>query len=195
MNRLNSLTDREKRTIRLAGIGLAIYLALFGGFEAWKYLDQERSDYRQLTQEARDLREEALRYQNKVRVVTKLMEEFHLDPARLKRQTVVADASAAIQQAARASGVGIGTLRETPARGSGKTLASVQLECSGPVSGAMSFLTGLKTIGFPLLVDSVQFTSFNQPPGLNQPGMIKMNLTIIILDFDQQKETSEETHA
>ena len=102
MNRWHSLTDREKRTLRFAGIGIAIYLALFGGFEVWKYFENKRSAYLQLAQEARDLRQRTLPYQEKVVVVKKLMDYFHLDPARLKKASVVSDASAAIQQAARA---------------------------------------------------------------------------------------------
>ncbi|MGA2247827.1 MAG: hypothetical protein ABSH48_22805 [Verrucomicrobiota bacterium] len=183
------MTDREKRTVRLAGIGIAIYLVLFGGFETWKFLDQKRSDYRQLVHAAHDLRDHAQPYRDKVLVVKKLMEDFHLDPARLKKESVLSDASAAIQKAAKAGGFGIGSLRETAAHGSGKTLATVQLEGFGPVPAALSFLAGLNTIGFPLVVDSVQFSGFNRP------GMVKMNLTIIILDFDHQTETKEAPHA
>ena len=189
MNRLRPMTDREKRTVRIAGIGIAIYLALFGGFEVWKYFDQKRADYRQLVKEAYALRQQTLPFQAKVLVVKKLMDEFHLDPARLKRETVVSDASAAIQKAARADGVGLGPIRETPSRGSGGTLATVQLESSGQVPAVLSFLAGLNTIGFPLVVDSVQFTTDNRP------GQVKMNLTILILDFDQQKEAKEASHA
>lgn len=189
MNQWRSLTDREKRTVRIAGIGIAIYLALFGGFEFWKYFDQKRTDYHRLVLEARDLRQKTLPYRDKVLVVKKLMDDFHMDPARLKRETVVSDASAAIQKAAKAGGVALGPIRETAARGSGGALATMQLESSGQVPAVLSFLAGLNTIGFPLVVDSVQFTTDNRP------GMVKMNLTIIILDFDQQKEAKEASHA
>jgi hypothetical protein len=190
MSRFHSLTDREKRTVRIAGIAIAIYLVLFGGFELWKFFDQKRADYRQLAQEARDLRQHALPYRDKVLVVKKLMDEFHLDPARLKRETVVSDASAAIQNAAKAGGLQLGPIRETSARGSGKTLATVQLEGSGQVPAVLSFLAGLNIIGFPLIVDSVQFTADN-----SRPGQVKLSLTIIILDFDRQKEAKEAAHA
>jgi len=190
MNRWHSLTDREKRTLRFAGIGIAIYLALFGGFEVWKYFQTKRADYLQLAQEARSLREHTLPYREKVLVVKKLMEDFHMNPAQLKKTTVVANASAAIQQAAKAGGVALGPIRETPARGSATTVATMQLESSGQVTAVLSFLAGLNTIGFPVVVDSVQFTSEN-----GRPGQIKMNLTLSILNFDQQKEAKEAAHA
>lgn len=189
MNRLRSLSDREKRTVRIAGIGIAIYLVLFGGFEVWKYFDQKRADYRQLVREAYDLRQKTLPYGDKALLAKKLMDDFHMDPARLKRETVVSDASAAIQNAAKTGGVALGPIRETAARGSGGALATIQLEGSGQVPAVLSFLAGLNTIGFPLVVDSVQFNTGNQP------GMVKMNLTILILDFDQQKEAKEAPHA
>lgn len=190
MNRLHSMTDREKRTIRFAGIGIAIYLALFGGFEVWKYFDAKRADYRQLAQEAQNLREQTLPYRDKVLLVKKLMDDFHLDPARLKKASVVSDASAAIQKAAKAGGVQLGPIRETPAHGFGVTLATMQLESSGQAPAVLSFLASLNTIGFPLVVDSVQFTADK-----NRPDQVKMNLTISILNFDQQKESKEAVHA
>jgi hypothetical protein len=182
---MRTLSDREKRTGRFAGIGIAIYIALFGGFQIWKVFDKKRADYRRLVAEAQDLRSQIQPYQDKVVVVKKLMEEFHIDPAKLKKETVVADASAAIQQAAKSGGVALGQIRESPSHGSGKTLATVQLEGSGQVPAVLAFLAGLNRIGFPLVVDSVQFTTEN-----NRPGQIKVNLTILILDFDQQKEAS-----
>lgn len=190
MNRFNSMSDREKRLVRYAGIGIAIYLVLFGGFEVWKYFDRKRADYQQLVQEAQDLRQKTLPYKDKVLLVKKLMDDFHMDPAKLKKDTVVADASAAIQKAAKSGGLQLGPIRETPARGSGMTVATMQLEGSGQVPAVLSFLAGLNSIGFPLVVDSVQFTADN-----SRPGQVKMNLTILILDFDQQKEAKEAAHA
>lgn len=190
MNRWNSLSDRDKRTLRFAAIGIAIYLALFGGFEVWKYFDQKRSDYLQLAREAQNLRQQILPYREKVLVVKKLMDEFHLDPAKLKKESVVSDASAAIQRAAASGGLQLGPLRENPAHGSAATLATMQLESSGQVPAVLSFLAGLNTIGFPVVVESVQFTADN-----SRPGQIKMNLTISILNFEPHDESKEAAHA
>ena len=189
MSSLRSLSDRERRTVRFASIGIAIYLVLFGGFEVWKSFEQRRADYRDLVKEAQDLKQKTLAYQEKVLVVQKLMDDFHIDPAKLKHANVVSEASAAIQRAAMSGRVGLGPIRESQARGSGGTLATIQLDGTGDVKAVLSFLAGLNTIGYPLVVDSVQFTS------ANQPGKIKMSLTILVLDFDQQKEPKEASHA
>lgn len=180
---MRTLTDREKRTVRIAGMGIAIYLALFGGLHVWKFFEKRRSEYRQLVVEAKNLRLQIKPYEDKVLVVKKLMENFHLDPAKLQKASVVADASAAIQKAAKTGNLQLGPIRESLTRGSGKGLATVQLEGSGQVPAVLTFLSGLDRIGFPVIVDSVQFTADN-----SRPGQVKMNLTIIILDFEQQKE-------
>jgi len=190
MIQLPAMSDRDRRTARIAAVAIAIYLALFGGYKVWSFCAQQRADYRELQATARELRDRAVSYQQKALVVKKMMDDYHLDPARLPRETVVAGASAAIQQAAQAGGFAVGSIRETAARGSGRAMATVQLEGVGPASAALSFLAGLNTIGFPLLVDSVQFTSLN-----GGPGMVKMSLTIVILDFSKQPETSEVPHA
>lgn len=175
-------TNREKRTIRFGIIGIAAYLVLFGGFQVWKVLERHRSDYQKLLKEARELQQEILPYQTKVLVAQKLMEGFHLDPARLSRAAVVADASAAIQRAATSGGLQLGPIRESPPRSSAMELASVQFEASGPVPAVLSLLNRIESLGYPLIVDSALIT-----PESSRPGQTKLNLTIIILDFDQWK--------
>ena len=187
---MRPLSDREKRTIRFAGIGIAIYLALFGGFQVWKFCEKKRSDYWQLTQEAQSLRQQVKLYQDRALVAKKLMDDFQLDPAKLKKATVVSDASAAIQKAAKSGGLQLGPIRETPTRGAGKSLATVQMESSGPVPAVLTFLASLNRIGFPVVVDSVQFSADN-----NRPDQLKINLTLSILDFDQQKSEPPKTTA
>lgn len=189
MSRSRPMTDREKRLVRYGSIGIAVYLVLFGGFKTWGFFESKRAEYRDLAQEARELKKKTLSYEDKVLVVKKMMDEFHLDPAKLKRQSVVSEANAAIQKAARSGGLALGSVREAPVRGSGSSLATLQLETSGQIPAALSFLASLNTIGYPLIVDSVQFSSDNRP------GQIKMSLTIIILDFDHQKEAKEASHA
>jgi len=183
---MRPLTEREKRIVRIAGAGILIYLALFYG---WQFVEKQRSAYRQLVTEAETLRRQTLPYATKVQVVKKLMEDFHLDPAKLRKATVVADTSAAIQTRAKTGGVQLGPIRESMTPGQGKGLATVQMEGSGPIPAMLAFLGGLDRIGFPVIVDSVQFSAVT-----GRPGQVKMNLTLIILDFEGWKVT-EAPHA
>jgi len=179
---MRTLTDHEKRTIRFAVVGISIYLVLFGGLRCWKYLENKRADYQRLVQEATGLRQEVRPYEDKVLLVKKLMESLRIDPAKLSRASVVGAASDAIQKAAATGGLKLGPIRESPARASTKELASMQLEGSGPVPAVTTFLHRLENLGYPMIVDSVQLSP--EP----RPGMLKLNLTIIILDFDQWKK-------
>ena len=180
---MRPLTPQDKRTIRIAGTALAIYLVLFGGYKVWKFFERQRTDYRNLVAEAEGLKQEVTRYEAKIAVTKKLMESFHMNPAKLTRTTVVAEASAAIQKAARDGGFQVGTVRESPARNGSKELSSIQLDGSGPVQATMGLMSRLETCGYPLLIDSAQFSA-----DASRPGQVKLSLTIIILDFDPSKK-------
>ena len=176
---MRPLTEREKRILRIAVAGIMIYLAMFYG---GRFFEKKRSEYQQLVTEARNLRRQVLPYENKVQVVKKMMDDFHMDPAKLHKVTVVAEASAALQNRAKTGGVQLGPIRESLTPGQGRGLATVQLEGSGQIPAVLAFLGGVNRIGFPVIVDSVQLTSNNRGP-----GQVKLNLTIIILDFEGWK--------
>jgi hypothetical protein len=110
------------------------------------------------------------------------MEKFHLDPAKLSKASVVAGASDAIQKAAASGGVQLGPIRESHGRSSAKELASMQLEGNGALPKVMALLHQLESLGYPVIVDSVQIT-----PNAMKPGMVKVTLTILIMDFEAWK--------
>jgi hypothetical protein len=186
---MQRLTDREQRAIRRAAVAIAIYLVAFYGWRGWKVLEDKRFEYQLLWRDAQHLKQIVQPYEDKALHAQKLMEAFRFDPAKLARKSVVSDASAAIQKAATGGGIQLGPIRESPARSAARELASMQLEGSGPIAAALAFLQQLESIGFPLILESVQLS-----PDATKPGMVKLNLTIVILDFDQWKN-EEPRHA
>lgn len=186
---MRNLTPREQRMLQYGGMGIGIYLLLFFGFHVWRMVERRRADYKDLVAQARSLKSEIEAYQTKALVAEKLMNEYHVDPSKLSAASVVAQASAAIQTEAGADGVGLGTVRETPAQTGGLELATIHIDGSGQVAGMLKLLDRLQRLGYPLIIDSVQMTS--QPM---QPGRIKFDMTITILDFNQWKN-QEATHA
>jgi hypothetical protein len=82
------------------GVCVVVYLALFYGPDVRSYFAERREAYDKLVQQARDLRDVIKPYEEKIATATNLMDRFHMDPAKLKRSSVMAEASAAIQQAA-----------------------------------------------------------------------------------------------
>jgi hypothetical protein len=187
MNR--QFTPKEKRTIRIAAVCVFVYLALFYGPVARNYFTARRAAYDNLAQQARDLRDVIKPYQEKISTITNLMDRFHMDPAKLKRSTVVAEASAAIQQAAMSDGVVVGVVRETPGHPSAKEAGSIQVEGMGPIAAILDLMHHLDHIGFPVIIDAVQFSADPRMPN----GM-KMSLTIVVLDFDAWKTKEDKSH-
>jgi len=187
MNR--QLTPNEKRTIRVAAICVAIYLVLLYGPVARNYFTARRQACDKLVQQARDLRDVIKPYEEKIATATNLMDRFRLDPVKLKRSSVLAEASAAIQQAAASEMVGVGPVRETPGRPSAREAGSIQLEGTGPIAAVMALLHHLDHIGFPVVIDSVQFSSDPR-----MPNAIKVNLVLVVLDFDAWKPKEEKSH-
>jgi hypothetical protein len=186
---MRPLTQRDKRTIRYGGIGIGIYLVLFIAFKFFKMIEQKRSDYKDLVQQAHALKSEIEDYKTRVLVAQKLMNEYHVNPARLTEASVVAQASAAIQTEAGADGVGLGIIRESPSQSSTLELASIRIEGSGKVPAMLKLLDRLQRLGYPLIIDSVQLTS-----NPTQPGNVKVEMTVTILDFAQWK-IKEASHA
>src|SRR3954468_10602921 len=111
---MRTLNQQEKRTIRLAATAVGVVLLFSGVLQSWKFLSARRAEYSRLVVEAEKLRTELKPYEDKAAVAKKLMESFHLDPARLTKASVVAEASAAIQKAASGGGVQLGPIRESP---------------------------------------------------------------------------------
>ncbi len=186
---MRPLNEREKRTIRIGGVLIAAYLLCYGAYQGWRFFEKQRVAYHNVVKQAQVLRDRIAPYQTKAQSVKKLMESYQMDPVKLSRDTVVAQASAAVQRAAAGGGIQLGTVHESPSRPSSRELATLQLEGTGPIPAIMGLLGRLDGLGYPLIVDSVQLTADN-----SRPGQVKMSLTIVILDFGQWS-TEEVPHA
>lgn len=182
---MRTLSDREKRTIRVGVIGVAVYLFLFFGFRAWTHFQAVLAKHAELVRVAENTRTDFLRFENKTLLTEKLKQKFQLDPSRMTSKTLVADVSAAIQQAAASGGVKLGPVRETATRSSAHVVTSVQLEGVGAVSPMMNFLHKLESTGYPLLLESLQLT-----PNAKEPGKLSVNLTLVILDLESWENGS-----
>jgi hypothetical protein len=184
-----AISAREKRTVLMGAAALGIYLVLFYGIGGWKFLQKKRAEYDELHKTAITLRDQIRFYQDRAVVVSNLMNTYHMDPARLSSNTVVAGASEAIQKAAQGSGLQVGPIRESGPHTSGKELATMQIECSGPVNAMMGLLKRMETLGYPLVIESVQISPEN-----SRPGQIKFSLAVVVLDFEQWKRQEGEPH-
>jgi len=174
----STLTARDRKTILYAGIAIGLYLLLFFGFKTWKRLEQSRAEHQRLLARVQSEQQEARNHENRALLFEKLSAQYRLDPRKLPQETLVAEASAAIQAAARQDGFELGPVRETPGRASGRELSTIQFDGLGPVSAALGLAHKLQSLGFPILVDSLQLT-----PEPQRPGMLKLNITLVILNY------------
>ena len=111
--KFSTLSEKDRRTVRMAAIGLGVYLALFFGWRALGFLSRRHAEYQQLQTEARALRSRLDLYSARAARVERLMETFQMDPAHLNQTTLVARAGEAIQQTAAQGGLQLGPIRET----------------------------------------------------------------------------------
>jgi len=179
---MQPLSQSENRTIRLGAIIVGACLLFVAGRQLWKVIGGQSAEYHRLLAETDTLREELKPYKGKVEDIRTLMEKFKVDPNHLSRTSVVAEASAAILKTATSSGVQLGPIHEAAARQANKEISSIQLDCTGQVSAVLGFLYRFESIGYPIIVESVQL---NSDP--SKPGNLKMHLALVILDFDQWK--------
>jgi hypothetical protein len=176
------MTVREKKTVQYGAMAAVLYLLLFFGVKAWKNASAE-SRGPGMQAGGQGLKQDFERYETKRQLYEKLHQQFRIDPATLDRKTIIADASAAIQNTAKSGGVNLGPLRESSARASAKELATMQLEGVGPVTSVMKFLHEITSLGYPIVIDSLQLN-----PDPSGPGHIKVNLSIVVLDYEQWKK-------
>ncbi len=177
---MRQLTPQEKQTIRLATIGLILYLTAFYTPRLWKQLTSGNARQQALAREIQSFEQELPPYENRLLRLEKLRNEIQLKPSTLSSPELIAEASAAIQNSAMTSGIKLGPLRETGSRPSAKELASMRLEAVGPLPNLLQWITQLELLGFPILIDSIQI---NADP--RQPNMLKANLSLLILDPNQ----------
>lgn len=178
---MTTLSPRDQRTLRLAAVGIGIYLCIFFGAKGIARLENQRSEYFRLLDRAQNLKREFAPYETKTLILEKLKKQFRLNPSAIKESTLIADASAAIQQAANSNGIQLGPLRESPPRLGSRELSSIQLEGVGKVPAIIALLHQLVTLGYPVMLDTVQLA----PAPAGGPGMLKLNLTLLILDWKQ----------
>jgi hypothetical protein len=180
-----TISDKDKRTLRLGGTVLAIYLVLFFGLKGWKSLEKRRTEFQQLVRKVEREQLETRRQENDVLLFEKLVDSYKLDPRKLPKETLVAEASAAIQNAARQGGFQFTSVREAAGQSGGRQLSTIQLDGMGPVPAALNLIHTLRTLGYPVVIDSLQLAQ-----EASKPGMLKMNLVLVILNFEQWQKGS-----
>lgn len=162
---------------------MAIYLAGFYGLRGVQHLESKLAEYREVSLLAEELNVQVLREKSKSQRLEKLVSAWRIDLQGLGRKTLVGEALAALQSSAQAGGVQLGPLKELPGRSSARELSLLQLEGTGPTGGILQFLNGLSTLGYPLVVDSLQLKTAGK-----EPGQVSFSLSVAVLDSSGWKK-------
>ena len=184
---MGRLTDRDRRTIKLAGFGLLAYLVLFYGVSTWRYLESCLADHELLRLEASEVGLEVTAELKKWKRFRALREKWTIDLDSLDPKTVVSAAFDAIQTAAGKCGVGLGATQEIARRANAKELRVFQLQGSGATDSVMKFLHNLPRLGYPLVVDRLQVKGVPK-----KPGMLSVTLSVAILNFEAWQEVKKD---
>lgn len=185
-----TMTERDKKTIRLASYALAAYLVLFYGVKFMRHLEDTRTEYQRLVLDARVLQQQFETYETKALVIEKLRGDSGLDLTKVPIQSLVGETGAAIQKAAQSSGIKLGPIRESAGNASAGEVGSMQMEGAGPIQSVIRFLDALDGLGYPLIINSVQFGAEQR-----QPGLLKVNLDMVIIDFTRWQEQKRKKNA
>lgn len=187
---MTPLTDRDKRTLRLGALGLAIYLVVFFGVKFVRYLESERTAYANLVLDARLLKQQWETQQARTELIEKLRKESGVDLSKVPKASLVTKTSEAIQQAAMSGGVKLGPMRETPGNNSRGELAVVQLEATGQVQAVLNLIHQMHSLGYPVIIDGIQMK-----PDPRQPNMLRLDVDLVILDLDKWQPAKGRTDA
>ncbi len=183
---MQKLSDRERRTVRIALGVLAVYLVFFYGVEGWGRLVAWEQSYQTLRDEATALQAKVLTARDRQARRRKYREVFGMDPASLDDTTLVSEAGTAVSEAAKTHGVGLGPSKETSSSVASGQLAVVQTEGQGTVSAVARFLHALPRLGFPVTVDRV---TFNADP--KQPGQLKFTMSFVVHSVGKWRQNVE----
>ncbi len=179
---MRTITSRERRTIRIAAIGVAIYLAFFFGSKAWSRLESVRERDGELRLAAATLDTKLLRAAREARRYRDLREKWRFDPSTLERATLVSGAWEAIEKCATTHQLALGASREAQGRGSARQIRVFQVDGVGATQNAMEFLHDLRHLGVPLVVEQITVSTANLPP-----GQVRLTLTLPVYDYEAWK--------
>lgn len=172
-----SLTDRDRRLVRWTAIGLGIYLVLFFGFKGWRRAEAARLEYGRLVTQAETIATRVRPYENRALLIEKLRGQLNCHRSDQTDEQLIANANAAVQTAARESGVKILSIRESGGRVSARELASMRISGAGNVQGLLTLLSRFDSMNLPLIVDSIQVES-----DAKKPGALKLTFHVVIVD-------------
>lgn len=179
---LDSLSEKDRKTIRYGAMIIVVYLTLFYGRTILSAFESSRVNYFAQLDEAKALEELFSSYENKVLKVEKFREQYQLNVRELSSTNLVGNAGRAIQDLVKESDFKLGQIRETLASGGTASAATFQVEGTGPLKSLMPLLHRLQSTGYPMILDTLSIRTDEK-----KRGHVLWSATIVVLDYAQWK--------
>ena len=180
---LDSMSQKDKRTLLIGGAFIVIYLSLFYGNKLLGLFEGERRAYFEKFEEAQQLGDLFKSYETRVMKIEKLRDQYNLNVKTLESTNLVGNAGRAIQDLVKNSQYKMGQIREVAGRGGQGVAATLQIEGTGPLKSLMPLLHRFQTTGYPLIVDSLTIRSDKR-----KPGEVQWSAEVMLLNYQQWKK-------
>ncbi len=179
---LESLSEKDRKTLRYGAVIIVVYLSLFYGRSILAAFESSRVAYFEQLEQAEDLEEIFRSYENKVLKIEKYRDQYHLNVRALSNTNLVGNAGRALQELVKQSKFKIGQVRETLASGGSANAATFQVEGSGPLKSLMPLLHRLQSTGYPMIIDTISIRTDEK-----KRGNVQWSATIVVLDYRKWK--------
>ncbi len=180
---LDSMSEKDKRTLIGGAVIIVVYLSLFYGSSLLGLIEGDRQAYFKKLDEAQQMGELFRSYETKVMKIEKLRDRFQLEVHEINHSNLVGNVGRSIQDLVKKSGYKMGQIREVPGSGGKGVAATLQMEGEGPMKSLMPLLHRFQSTGYPLLIDS-----FNIRSDKRKPGQLQWSADVIILDYQLWKK-------
>ena len=180
---LDSMSEKDKRTLRYGAIAIIVYLSLFYGKSLLGLFEGNRQDYFKKLDEAEQLGALFRSYETKGMKIEKLRGQLGINVHDLSNTNLVGNVGRKIQELVKASGYKMGQIREVAGRGGQGVAATLQIEGTGPLKSLMPLMHRFRHTGYPLIIDSMNIRAEKR-----KPGQLQWSVDVIILDYSQWKQ-------
>lgn len=180
-----ALNDREKRTITIAVIGLAAYLAIFYGRGFYDSLEEKRHAYEQAKLDAMTVNTKMLREIHKQKKLIKLRAAYPLELDQFDEPTLVGDARVALEQLGRRAGASLSISREMPGRSRANEAAVFNVSGGGKPAAVALLLHIIGRSEYPWLVQNVEIKA------QKKPGTVRYSFTAALLKYDTWEQPAD----
>lgn len=173
----DSLSAREQRTLRRAGMALGLFLVFYGGLTGYEWLEARRVQYQETEEELAKVDLQATRLATRYLKQEQLLQRFPIDFDRAADPNLITEVRPFIEKMATEWGLEC-DLRESETRNRGGD-RTLQLDIGGESAAVLGFRDALLRTPYPLIENRFELNRI-----LERPGTVQLSLKLSLLQYD-----------